>query len=456
MSHAMDSIRFFSERVQRFVLLAAIAFSSACASHEPTSPLLDASLSITSGGQSIFEIHQTLQLTAIVRDTSGATLAGQSVRWASSDTTIASVSTTGVVTGKNAGSVIITATCDGTQATIPLTVAPPIAGVFVAEAPVGELAVGGSMQVYATAVAANGDTITGLPASWSSSNNSLATVAPFNIFVANVSAVTAGNVSITATVAGVSGSTTVSVVPLAAATSVRLNPATVTIVAGPVGFGAGTQMALFVTDANGNQILGVPIAWSISDTSAATISATGLITPNPAVFYASMATAAVTAAVAGMTASSSVFVCPPVASISVSTTAMGLSVGQTIKLAASALDAHGHLERVALASAIAFPNVRVVTLQSAGIDTLLVTGVAPGNATLVFSYGTVQSQAVAITVGSTESSVERDDRLSILGEGLFVASRVHPVPSRRPKALTAAQRPDFKVSGGRIMEPAQR
>jgi hypothetical protein len=51
-----------------------------------------------------------------------------------------------------------------------------------------------------------------------------------------------------------------------------------------------------------------------------------------------------------------------------------------------------------------FPTGRVVTLQSTGIDTLLVTGVAAGTATLVFIEGTVQSQTVAITVGSTGSA----------------------------------------------------
>ena len=407
----MDSIRSFSGRMQDFVLLGAVAFGAACASHEPTSPVLDASLSITSGGQSVFEVLQTLQLTATVRDSSGATLTGQSVRWASSDTTVASVSTTGVVTGKSPGSVSITATCDGTQATISLTVAPPIAEVFVGEAPPGDLAVGGSMHVYATAVAANGDTISGLPVTWSSSNTSLATVAPFNIFIANVTAVAAGNVSITATVAGVSGSTTVTAVPLSAVASVRLTPATVTIVAGPVGFGAGTQMALFAADAYGNPVLGVPVAWSISDTSAATISQTGLITPNPAVFYGSMATATVTATVAGLSASSKVFVCPPVASIAVSTTAINLTVGQSIALVVTVLDAHGNPDRVPLTSEIMFPNGRVVTLQSAGIDTLLVTGVAPGTATLVIIEGTVQSKTVAITVSSAVSSAARDDRL---------------------------------------------
>jgi hypothetical protein len=409
----MDSIRSLSGRVPMIVLIGAVALAAACASHLPTSPVFDASLSISSGGQSVFEVQQTLQLTATVRDSSGATLTGQTVRWASSDSTIATVSTTGVVTGRSPGSVIITATCDGTQATIPLTVTPLVAQVSVSLATPGTVAVGGSMQVYATAVTANGDTITGLPVTWSSSNTALATVVRFTTFVGTVSAVAAGNVSITATVGGVSGSTTVTAVPLSAVASITLTPHLVTIVAGPVGFGAGTQMAISATGADGTPVLGVPVAWSISDTSAATISSTGLITPNPAVFYGSMATATVTATAAGLMATTPVFVCPPVASIAVSTATINLTVGQSIMVAATALDAHGNAERVPLSRQTLFPSGIVVSYQPAGFDSVTVTGVAPGTATLDFFNGSVQSPHVAITVSAATASAERYDRLRL-------------------------------------------
>jgi uncharacterized protein YjdB len=427
----MNSIRSVRGRVPVFILLGIVALSAACAGHDVTSPVLDASLSINSGGQTVFVVQQTLPLTATVRDSSGATLTGQTVTWASSDTTVASVSKSGLVSGRSPGAVTITAACDGTKATVLLTVVAPIAVVSVNLATPGTVAVGGSMQVYATAVATNGDTTTGLPVTWSSSNTSLATVAPFNTFIANVSAIAAGNVSITATVAGVSGSNTVTAVPLSAVASVKLSPGTVTFVAGALGFGAGTQMVVFATDAAENPVLGVPVAWSISDTSAATISPTGLITPNAAVFYGSMATATVTATAAGFSVSIPVFVCPAVASIAVSTTAIDLSVGQSITLVATVLDVHGNPERVPLSSEIVFPNGRVVTTQRVGLDSVLVTGVSPGTASLDFFYGTVQSPTVAITVGGAASSAARDDRLSAHDRGRGQL-RLAPGSSRRP------------------------
>jgi trimeric autotransporter adhesin len=390
------------------VLAGIVALSTACAGHEMTAPALAASLSISSAGQTVFEVLQTLQLTATVRDTSGALLTGQSVAWTSSDTTIASVSPSGLAKGKKPGTVIITATCDGRQAPITLTVAPPVAGVLVGLSPPGDLAVGGSMFVFATAVAANGDTISGLPVSWSSSNSSLATVAPYDVFLAVVSGAAAGNVSIAATVDGVTGSTNVIVVPLSAVASIVVHPATVTYVAGPMGFGASTQLSLTATDAGGNLVLGVPVTWSISNDTAATLSATGLLTPNPAVFYSSMVTATVTATVAGLSKSVPVVVCPEVASIEVSTTAISLVVGQAVVLAATALDAHGNLERAPLTSETVFPNGMTVSEQRTGFDSLLVTGKVPGTATLIFRDATsgVQSQTIAISVSASALSAE--------------------------------------------------
>jgi hypothetical protein len=391
------------------VLAGIIVLSTACAGHEPTSPLRDVSLSISSGGQSVFEVQQTLQLTASVRDSSGAVLSGQTVSWTSSDSTVASVSTTGLVTGKNLGSVTITATCDGTQATATLTVAPLIAQVFVAAEAEGSLAVGGSMYVYATVVSVSGDTIGGLPITWSSSNISLATVAPFSTVVGTVSATAPGSVSITGTVAGVSGSTTVTTVPLSAVASIVVRPATVTFVAGPLGFSTTTQLSVSATDAEGNTVLSVPVTWTISNPAAATLSTNGLLTPNPAVADGFTATATVTATAAGQDVTVPILVCPEVTTIDVSTGSISLQVGQSVVVSATALDAHGDVDPAPLGSETIFPGGRIVTLQRAGVDSLLMTAVAPGTASFDFREATsgVQSQTIPITVSGSAASYER-------------------------------------------------
>lgn len=67
------------------------------------------SVSVAAGG--------TVQLSATLRDASGNLLTGRTVSWATSDSTIARVSSTGLVTGVASGTAGITATSEGKSAT---------------------------------------------------------------------------------------------------------------------------------------------------------------------------------------------------------------------------------------------------------------------------------------------------------------------------------------------------
>src|SRR2546427_806309 len=72
----------------------------------------------------------TVQLTATTRDAGGNVLTGRVISWGSSNTTVATVSGSGLVTGVRAGAVTITATSEGKNGTAAVTVAapPPPAG----------------------------------------------------------------------------------------------------------------------------------------------------------------------------------------------------------------------------------------------------------------------------------------------------------------------------------------
>jgi hypothetical protein len=65
----------------------------------------------------------TFQITASLQDSTGASLTGRSVAWSSSNLTIASVSSSGVVAGVAPGSATITASSEGKSATASVTVA---------------------------------------------------------------------------------------------------------------------------------------------------------------------------------------------------------------------------------------------------------------------------------------------------------------------------------------------
>jgi uncharacterized protein YjdB len=67
-----------------------------------------ATVSVTAPSTRV-NVRSTLQLTATAKDKQGNTIANQTFLWSSSNTTIATVSSSGVVTGKKTGNVTITA-----------------------------------------------------------------------------------------------------------------------------------------------------------------------------------------------------------------------------------------------------------------------------------------------------------------------------------------------------------
>jgi uncharacterized protein YjdB len=74
------------------------------------------------------EVGQTAQLTATPKDASGTPLTGRVVTWSSSDSGVARVSATGLVTGRAAGSATITATSEGKTGTSAVAVTAPNPG----------------------------------------------------------------------------------------------------------------------------------------------------------------------------------------------------------------------------------------------------------------------------------------------------------------------------------------
>jgi len=88
---------------------------------------------VVSPSNETIETGQTLQLTATARDAAGSVLSGRAITWASSDDVVATVSGTGLVTGVEAGSPTITATCEGKYGNAAITVTPDLGTVFGAE-----------------------------------------------------------------------------------------------------------------------------------------------------------------------------------------------------------------------------------------------------------------------------------------------------------------------------------
>ena len=84
-----------------------------------TAPIASVTLTPASGTVTVGNVQQ---LTAILKDAAGNVLLGRAVTWTSSNTGVATVSGTGLVTGVAAGSATITATSEGVRGTAAVTI----------------------------------------------------------------------------------------------------------------------------------------------------------------------------------------------------------------------------------------------------------------------------------------------------------------------------------------------
>jgi uncharacterized protein YjdB len=163
------------------------------------------------GAQTVFQ-GLTLQLAATLRDASQPPniLTGRTVSWTTSNPSVATVSSTGLVTGNALGTAQITAESEGVTSSVPVTVQPrPVATVALSPNP-GSVKAGTQLQMSLDLRDVNGNALTtaGRSVTWESSNKPVATVQD-----GVVNGVTPGSVTITVTVDGKSASAVVTVTP---------------------------------------------------------------------------------------------------------------------------------------------------------------------------------------------------------------------------------------------------
>jgi uncharacterized protein YjdB len=152
-------------------------------------------------------VSATTTLTAEVLDAGGTRMGGQVISWSSANSSIATVSSAGVVSGVGAGTVVITAAASGLSGTAVVTVQPtPVSSVSVAPSS-ATVNVGNTIQLTAEVRDAAGNTLTGRVITWTSGNIAKAVVLPGGL----VTGVSKGSVTISASVDGKTGSSSVTV-----------------------------------------------------------------------------------------------------------------------------------------------------------------------------------------------------------------------------------------------------
>lgn len=343
--------------------------------------------------------------TATVRSASGEALSGRAIAWTSSNTNVANVSSTGVITTVAPGTVIITATSEGRSGTATLTVSPrPVASVMVA---LGQASVtaGTPTSAIATLRAANGDVLTGRAISWTSSNASVANVTDAGV----ITTLTPGTTTITANSEGQSGSATLTVTPRPVAA------VTVTLTQASVIAGTPTSATAIVLADNGEVLTGRAVNWSSSSPAVATVNGTGLITTS------APGSTTITATSEGRSGSALLTVtAPPVASVAVTLGAQTLRVGQTTSAQAVPRDASGNA--LAGRSVVwSSSNASVALVSQTGV----VSAVAPGNAELRATVeGRVGSAYLQVTTTAVASVTLTPSTITMLAgdQRLIVAT----------------------------------
>jgi uncharacterized protein YjdB len=248
---------------------------------------------------------QSVQLTATPKDANGNPLSGRTVTWSSNNTSVAIADVNGNVTAIAAGSATITATSEGQSGTAAITVTNvPVASVTVTPAS-ASIQQGQTIQLTATPKDANGNALTGRVVTWSSSNTAVASVNAGGFVTSGA----AGSATITAASEGKSGTSAITV------TSVPVASVTVSPAPGSVQAGQTLQLTATPKDVNGNPLTGRTISWSSSNTSVATVSASGLVTGVVA------GSATITATSEGQSGTSAITVTPPSSTCPTSSTA---------------------------------------------------------------------------------------------------------------------------------------
>lgn len=349
---------------------------------------------------------ETLQLTAVATDSTGATLSGRLVSWSSSAPAIASVSSTGLVNAFAAGSVTITASVEGKSGTARLTVSRvPVNSIVVTPSAL-TLTTGRAVRLTAQALDSTGRELSGRPITWSSDNAAVASVASDG----TVTAVAPGRAEISATAEGKVGKATIDVTPVPVA-SLAVAPTTLALTVG-----SSQQIVATPRDSAGNVLAGRVVTWISGAPSVATVSQTGVVTAigtGAALILATcegqQATVALTVTVAA------------VASIAVIPSSASIVEGQGRSFIASLLDSAGN-QLFGRTQVWSSSDVSIATVNSSGTVNAISPGTAtitvaapnagPGgstpsaNATVTVTYAPVATASISpsaptVTVGST-------------------------------------------------------
>lgn len=372
--------------------LAACAGGGGSGASNPPPPVASptlSSLQVTPGIASVAP-GSSQQFTATGKYSDGSTQnLTSSAQWSISDSAIASLAGAGKVTALGAGTITVSATSGKFQAAATLQVtsaATNLASITVLPA-TASLPVNTTLQFTATGTYTDGSSrdLTTL-VNWASSSTAAATVTGAGL----ATGVAAGSTTITAGLAGIHGSTTLTVTA----------PTISSIVVTPDGLTLGigisqqyTATAIYSDGSTADLVSGV--TWSSSASAVASINPAGLVTT------AAAGTATITAQLGSFTDTTVLTVVPAhLISISVSPTPVSMAVGTDQQFSAVGSFDDGSTQLLSSAT-WSTSSTSVATIDLAG----LATAVGTGTATIKASSGSVSGTAALTVTGATVTSL---------------------------------------------------
>ena len=348
------------------------------------------------------KVNETVTLSATVTPTSAT---NRKVSWKSSDESVATVSSTGVVTAKSIGNANITATTtDGTNisATCKVSVVEtPATGISLNKT-AATLKANQTVSLTATVTPS---TATNKKVSWKSSDESVAAVSSDGV----VTAFKVGTTNITATTTdGTNLSATCQVtVEATLATGISLNKKAVTL---EVDDNETLTVTVTPSDASNKKV-----NWKSSNTSVATVSSTGVVTAK------AVGTANITATTTdgtSLSATCKVTVEPTlVTSLSLNKSVATLKTNETITLIANVFPTAAQNRTVTWSSS----DTSVATVSSEGVVTALKVGTATitatttdgSNLTATCKVTVVETPATGISLNKTTASLKANETVTL-------------------------------------------
>ena len=365
-------------------------------------------------------LDATVQLSAEVEDQQGWVMAGATVTWASSATAVATVDATGLVTAVGNGTATITATAGEASGSAAVTVAQVVSSVTVAPAEANFAALSDTLRLTAEAFDANGHAVAGAELSWETSDDAVATVDATGL----LTTVANGTTTITATAGEAAGSATVTVAQVVS--SVTVAPAEANFAA----LGDTLRLAAEALDANGHAVAGAEFSWESSDSTVATVDASGLVTTM------ARGSVTITATSGSVSGSAVVSIAQVVRTVAVTPDTATVVEGDTLRVAATATDANG--QAVAeVQFAWASGDTAVAVVDASGLVTAVGTGQAEVTATVAGVTGRTQLTVLApvpTTIAVTPDTVV----LTALGHTAQLTAEVRDQAGRAMEEIPVA------------------